>query len=378
MDNAATGWPKPEAVYRAVEYQMRQIGAAAGRSAYDHALRSADVVAHCRRRIARWIGAPSPDCVVMTANGTAALNLAIHGLVQPGDHVVTTAAEHNSVLRPLHDLATRMGVTWDVVPCDAAGQVCADAVLAAVRPDTRLVAVCHASNVTGAVQPIAEIGQRLRDHEAVLLCDAAQTLGYLPLDVQAMGIDLLAAPGHKGAGGPLGTGLLYVAPSLHRRLHPIIQGGSGSRSSQLTMPEAMPERLEAGNLNVPAIAGLEAALRWLAEQDQSAMQAARLQLAEQLRGGLADCPGLRLIDGGGGLPLASFIVPGLDPGEVAAILDAEFGVQVRAGLHCAASIHDFLGTAPAGTVRISCGHLTEPAALRQAIDAVRQLAAAVN
>lgn len=376
LDNAATSWPKVEAVYQAVEHQMRTIGAAAGRGAYREATEAAAVVQNCRRRISQWIGAETPESIVLTHNGTASLNLALHGLLRRGDHVVTTATEHNSVLRPLAELETRLGIRWDCVDCDHRGRIATDELLAAVRPETKIVVVSHASNVTGAVQPIADIGAALRNKDVLFLCDAAQTLGYINIDVGEAAIDLLAAPGHKGAGGPLGTGILYVGPRAAESIQPTVQGGTGGQSERLTMPSSLPHRLEAGNSNVPAIAGLLAGVEWIQNRDSRATAERFARLNRRLRDGLQQIDGIRLWMGGDELPLASFTLPGMDPGSVAAVLDAEFGIQVRSGLHCAAKVHAALGSAPSGTVRISAGHHTSAAEVDAAIRAVAEIAAA--
>lgn len=376
LDNAATSWPKVESVYQAVEYQLRTVGAAAGRGAHQGAAEAAAVVQNCRRRIAHWLGAETPDAIVLTHNGTAALNLALHGVLQPGDHVVTTVTEHNSVLRPLADLEERLGVRWECVGCDRQGRIAVDELLAAVRPETKLVAVSHASNVTGVVQPIAEIGAALKGTDVLFLCDAAQTLGYLPIDVGAAAIDLLAAPGHKGAGGPLGTGILYVGPRAANAIRPTVQGGTGGESDRLTMPIALPHRLEAGNLNVPAIAGLLAGVEWLTENPGRESMQRLAGLAERLHSGLRAIENIQFWMGGDGLPIASFVLSGMEPGDVAAVLDAEFGIQVRSGLHCAAKIHAFLGSEPSGTVRISAGHQTSEAEVDAVVRAVAEIAAA--
>ena len=216
LDNAATSWPKPEAVYDAVDRYQREVGGPNGRSGYREALEANRVVERARRGVAKLIGAPDPLHVVFGCNGTDVLNLAIRGSVRPGDHVVTTVCDHNSVLRPLRALREQHDVTVTYVPCDGQGFVSPDDVRAALRPNTRLVAVVHASNVTGAIQPIAEIGPIVRESEALFLVDAAQSLGHVPIDVRQLEVDLLAAPGHKGLLGPLGTGVLYLRPGVER------------------------------------------------------------------------------------------------------------------------------------------------------------------
>ena len=272
LDNAATSWPKPPEVYEAVDRYQREVGAPAGRSAYAEASEVESAIARARSTIARLIGATSPKQVMFAFNGTDALNIAIHGLLEPGGHVVTSEAEHNSVLRPLRLQADRHGVEVSYVPCDGRGVVDPDGFARAIRPDTRLVVLTHASNVTGALQPAAEVGQLARERGIPFLLDAAQSLGDLPINVQTLNVDLLAAPGHKGLLGPLGTGVLYVGPGLEDRLVPLRQGGTGSRSEEDVQPSSLPDRYESGNHNVPGLVGLEAAVRWLAERGTASIR----------------------------------------------------------------------------------------------------------
>lgn len=380
LDHAATGWPKPEAVYAAMDAFARQTGASAGRGGYRSAAAADELIAACRRRLAQLIGADTPQQVAFFSNGTTALHAAIFGVVGQGDHVVTTATEHNSVLRPLQWLHTHAGVRLDIVGCDKAGNVDPAAVLAHVTPQTRLVAIGHGSNVTGAVQRVEAVGQGLRDRDTLLLCDAAQTLGYLPIDVQRWGVDLLASPGHKGAAGPLGTGMLYVSPKAQQHLRPVVFGGTGSQSQSLEMPTSLPAMLEPGNLNVPAIAGWEAGLAALAVQETAAQEekAARCgELAAALRRGLSDLPATRVIMGER-LPIASLTFSGGDVNLVAALLDSEFGIEVRSGLHCAALIHPQLGTAPHGTLRVSGGHSTTLAEINALAAALAEIVPEVS
>lgn len=382
LDHAATSWPKPDAVLNAVDQFSRHCGAAAGRGSYRSAIEAGQMIETVRRSAAALIGAEAPRDVTLQTSCTAALNTAFHGLLRPGDHVVTTAAEHNSVLRPLHFLESHRALKITVVSCDANGLVDVEALLGAVEPTTRMVALTHASNVTGAVQPIAELALRLTSPEVIFVCDAAQTFGYLPINVQQMGIDILAAPGHKGGNGPLGTALLYVAPHLHDELIPLVQGGTGSDSDSLEMPSTMPSKLEAGILNAAALAGWQQGLAELSRRqgDEDTM-ADRHALATQLRAGLSAIAGLRVIGNGcptdnrtgGELPIVSLQVDGLAPSDVATILDVEFGIEVRSGLHCAALIHRYLGTEPEGTVRISAGHATTNAEIQAVIDALKTI-----
>ncbi|TWU58411.1 putative cysteine desulfurase [Rubripirellula tenax] len=353
LDHAATSWPKADEVLAAMDDFARTCGAAAGRGAYQSAIDAGSVVAQTRRLIAKIIGAESDDCVSFHGSGTAALNAAIHGILRSGDHVVTTAAEHNSVLRPLYDWQSRGQITITVVPTDRGGQVDTQRVLDEVTDQTRLVAVTSASNVTGAVQPIREIGQSIADHPARFLCDAAQTFGTLPIDVADAHIDLLAAPGHKSSGGPLGTAFLYASKRVHGELRATIQGGTGSHSESLNMPTTMPDMMEAGNLNVPAIAGWLAALTPLspAELDRRATRAT--EIARRLHDHLRSVPSVTLHASEARLPIASITSTAYAVSDLAAILDSEFGIETRSGLHCAALIHDCIESGPAGTLRFS-------------------------
>src|SRR5262245_56545511 len=224
LDNAATSWPKPEPAYRPLDRFQRQLGAPAGRSSYAEASEVERMIRSCRKKIADLIGASDPSRIIFTLNGTDSLNLALHGVLRPGDHVVTTVCEHNSVLRPLRFLAQR-DVTTSYVPCDGQGYVDPDNIRRVMTPKTRLIAMIHASNVTGAIQPAAEVGHIAAEQGVLFLLDAAQSLGHVPIDVSALGCHLLAAPGHKGLLGPLGTGVLYVAPGVEEHLLPLRQGG---------------------------------------------------------------------------------------------------------------------------------------------------------
>ena len=356
LDHAATSWPKPNHVLDAMDRFARECGASAGRGGYRSAAEAGMVVTKVRREIARTIGAPAPHCVSLHSSGTAALNAAMHGLLRTGDHVVTTAVEHNSVLRPLRFLQQHAGIMLTIVGCDSNGFVSADSVMGAVTDQTRLVAVTHASNVTGAVQPIAEIGEQLQSRQALFLCDAAQTFGYLQIPVTEWGIDMLAAPGHKGGSGPLGTGFLYASPHCQDQIGSSIQGGTGSQSESLEMPTEYPEKLEAGSLNVPALAGWAEGLRRAEIVDVSAARCR--DVAERLHQGLRQIRGLRVFGEANALPIASVAVAGLSPTDLANILDVEYGIETRAGLHCAALIHPYLASTPAGTLRISGGTAT--------------------
>ena len=379
LDNAATTWPKPEAVWQAMDRYQRDNGASAGRGAYRHAVEAQRIVMEARRGIARLLHVSDPRRVVWTANCTDSLNLALHGYLRAGCHVVATENEHNSVLRPLRWWSDRWGVRVCFAPVDGAGFVRPSTLAGLLRDDTRLVVVNHASNVTGALQPLPELAAVVAAHgRATLLVDAAQTLGQVPWELEADARVLVAAAGHKSLLGPLGTGLLYVGPGLEEELLPVRQGGSGTESERDTPPESLPDRFEAGNLNVPALAGLAAGLDFVHQQGVSAIAAHHRELANALRTGLAGIPGVRVLGPSSDLPSVGVVscrVDGFDPHELAAILDGEFGIESRAGLHCAPRIHAALGTREhGGTVRFSVGFATTPADIAATLDAIRTIA----
>jgi cysteine desulfurase family protein len=380
LDNAATSWPKPPAVYDAVDHYQRHVGASAGRSAYRDSTDVAAQIAETRRRAAELIGAPRGRSVIFTCNGTESLNLALHGTLRPGDHVVTSASEHNSVLRPLRYLHDTAGVQVTVVPCDHRGLIDPDAVAAAIRPETRMIAMIHASNVTGAIQPIREIGCLARDHEVLFLVDAAQSLGHIPVDVQACHIDLLAAPGHKGLLGPLGTGILYATPEAEQRLRPLRQGGTGTNSENEIHPCVYPDGFEAGNLNVPGVIGMLAALRFLEHPGLDARRKHEQELTRQLIDGFSAIRGVTVLgprEASSQVGVVSITLDDYDPQEVAAMLDATEGIQVRSGLHCAPRIHAALGTRDrGGAIRFSTGPFNTSDEVHRAVHAIAELSAA--
>jgi cysteine desulfurase/selenocysteine lyase len=379
LDNAATTWPKPAAVYDAVDRYQRSIGAPNGRSGYCEALESNRIVEHARQGVAALIGASDPSQVVLGYSGTDVLNLAIRGIVRPGDHVVTTVCDHNSVLRPINALRENAGVQVDYVPCDGHGLVSPDDVRTVLRPNTRLVAVVHASNVTGAIQPIDQIGSVVRENDAFFLVDAAQSLGHVPVDVAQLNVDLLAAPGHKGLLGPLGTGVLYIRPGVERELDPLRCGGTGTQSDEDRQPDTLPDKYEPGNHNLPGLAGLAAATDFLRKESIEAVFAHHTELTQSLLDGLRDIDGLKVH----GPPttadrtsVVSITVEGYDPQELAAMLETSFRIQTRAGLHCAPRMHEALGTtAGGGTLRLSLGFATTTDQIDAVITALQQVAA---
>ncbi len=372
LDNAASSHPKPPGVARAVADALA-LGANPGRSGHGPALEAARVILDARSAVAELLGCGDPARIVFTANGTHALNLALKGVVGPGDHVVSTVMEHNSVLRPLASLE-RAGVAITLVGADPDGRVDPAGVAAALRPETRLVALCHASNVSGTLQDAAAVGRVCRDRGVLLLLDAAQTAGVVPIDVEALGVDLLAAPGHKGLLGPQGTGVLYVGPRA--RIRPLLEGGTGVRSEQRTMPDELPEALEAGTLNTPGIAGLGAGVRYLLDRGVDAVRAAERELLAHALPRLLEVPGLVLYGprgADGRVAVLSFNLAGRDGAHVGFALDEAYGIAVRVGLHCAPDAHKALGSFPAGSVRASLGPFSTVADADALVRALREL-----
>jgi cysteine desulfurase family protein len=382
LDNAATSWPKPEAVYAAVDAYQRRLGAPAGRGAYATGQEVASLVADARRQVASLIGAKHPRQICFGLNGTDVLNIAIHGLLREGDHVVTSVCEHNSVLRPLRWLAEHRGIKISYVACDRDGLIDADDIPPAVQAKTRLIALSHASNVTGALQPLAEFVRIARERVIPLLVDAAQSLGHVPINVAELGIDLLAAPGHKGLLGPLGTGVLYVAEHLQAKIESLRQGGTGTSSEDDHQPTELPHKFEAGNLNVPGIVGLGAGAVWVAERTIAKIREHELLFSAALWNGLSEIEGITLYGPAASelrVGVVSFNVAGFDPQEVASMLDAAAGIEVRAGLHCAPRMHEALGTTRlGGTVRMSVGPFNTPEHITTAVATVAQLAASAS
>lgn len=375
LDNAATTFPKPESVYQTMDRTSREVGVAPNRGGYRQSLAAARVLFEARESLASLFGATDSSRFIITHSATESLNLAVKGLIRSNDHVVTTSMEHNSLARPLHAAASSgCTVTW--VNGDKDGYIRAEDILAALRDDTRLVAMTHCSNVTGALNPIQEIGPLLKERNVLFLVDAAQSAGSVPIDIKSMQIDLLAVPGHKGLYGPQGTGFLYIAPGIE--LDPLILGGTGSASSDLTPPAGLPERFESGTLNISGIAGLKAGVDFVLSQGVEQIQRHEFFLLERLAKGLSLIDGVVLRNGDLTKPrgsVLSFTVEGMDPSKTGFLLDRDFDIAVRVGLHCAPLAHKTIGTFPEGTVRVSPGFFNTEKDIDAFLAAVRKIAA---
>jgi cysteine desulfurase family protein len=376
LDNAATSFPKPEGVYQALDRFARTTLANPGRAGHKMALAAEHALDDARHRLNRFVSGKAADHVVFALNGTDALNMAIKGVLADGDHVITTDVEHNSVSRPLVALAESGRITLTRVNADSGGTVDPDAIKAAITPATRLVAVTHASNVLGTVQPVADIGRVCREasDRILFLVDAAQTVGVLPVDVSAMLIDLLAFPGHKGLFGPTGTGALYVGPRAKVRAWR--EGGTGGDSSSPTQPTEFPYYLEGGTPNVLGVAGLVAGLDFVEERTPAAIHAHEIGLCDRLRDRLAELGGFEVYghaDPARRVGTVAFRCEAVPAPELGGILDQAFDIAVRPGLHCAPYIHRSLGTYPEGLVRVSPGPFNTTADIDKLVDALKEV-----
>jgi len=381
FDNAATSWPKPPGVAEAMVHFLSAVGANPGRSGHRLAVESGRIVYNAREAIARLFNAPDPLRAVFGHNVTEALNLALYGLLHPGDHVITSSMEHNSMMRPLRALERR-GIELTVVRCSSEGFLDPADVEAAVRPNTVMIALNHASNVVGTLLPVAEAGDIARRHNMLLLVDAAQTGGAYPVDMQADGIDLLAFTGHKSLYGPMGTGGLIIGERVNvDRLEPLKRGGTGSRSEREEQPDFLPDLYESGTPNAVGLAGLAAGVRWVLERGVGTIRTHEEELTERLIVGLRAIPGTTIyggLDATRQTATVSFNIAGMEPSEVGLRLDEEYGIMCRVGLHCAPAAHKTIGTFPVGTVRFGLGAFNTVEEVESAVAAVRELAQEVR
>lgn len=375
LDNAATSWPKPESVYRAMDKFMREDAGNPGRGGHSLAIAAERAIDEARVLVARLINAPEPERIIFTFNCTDALNLGLKGLLKPGDHVITSRIGHNSLARPLTKLEGQGVRIARLSPSNKAGLLSAGDIEGAIEEDTKLVVVTHASNVTGIVQPVEEYGAVVRKRGRILMVDAAQTAGAFPIDVQAANIDLLAFSGHKGLLGPTGTGVLYIGDRVD--LDSLREGGTGSHSEQEEQPFELPNRYESGTPNTVGIAGLGAGLKYIHEEGVEKIRRHERSLRERMAEGLARIQGVTQYGPGDTYeqaPIVSFNLNGWDPLEVAAVLDQAFDIKVRAGLHCAAAAHKTFGTYPRGTVRASPGCFNTTSEIELALEAMAKIA----
>jgi cysteine desulfurase family protein len=377
FDNAATSWPKPAGMIEAMGHYSEMIGGSPGRSGHQRSLDAGRIILETREALAKLFGSNDSLRIAFTKNATEALNIALLGLLQSGDHVITSSMEHNSVMRPLRFLETQ-GVQISVVPCSDDGRLNPEDVRAVIQPRTRLLVVAHASNVTGTIQPIAELGRIARDHGFLFCVDAAQTAGALPIHVEEMAIDLLAFSGHKSLFGPQGTGGLYIREGIEKHLRPLMMGGTGSRSEFEVQPDFMPDKYESGTPNTIGLAGLGAGVRFVLAEGVEAIRSEEEGLTKRFLKGLAALKGITVYgppDAESRTSVVSFNIAGVSPSEAALELDERFGILCRPGLHCAPAAHRTIGTFPQGTIRFGFGYFNTQKDISTGLEAIRSLVA---
>jgi cysteine desulfurase family protein len=376
FDYAASSWPKPPAVVKAMTDWLVSNGANPGRGGHRAALEASRAIYRCRSNVAELFGIANPNDISFTANATEALNLALKGFLKPGDHVISTELEHNSVRRPLEWLRMERGIEVTYVGADRAGRLRMDDAVHAFRPNTRLLVCSHASNLLGSITPVDRLAELCRSKGVRLLVDAAQTAGSYPIDVERLGIDMLAFPGHKGLLGPQGTGGLYLHPDVE--VEPLMHGGTGARSEDIAQPTIRPERYEAGTRNTVGIVGLMQGVRYVQEQTVALIREKEGRLIQQLLDRLMGIKGVTCLGpdiGEERVGIASFTIAGREPAELAHLLDRRYQIAVRAGYHCTPLGHKSAGTLNTGAVRASIGYATTEDDLAYLVQAVEEIAA---
>lgn len=376
LDHAATSWPKPPEVLRAMYHFLETAGGNPGRSGHRLSIEAGRIVYDTREVIAQLFHAPDPLRVLFAPNATFALNQALYGLLAPGDRVITTSIEHNSVMRPLRDLEQR-GVQLTVVPCAPDCSLELEPLAKALQGGARLLVLNHASNVTGTITPVAQAAALAHQAGALVLLDAAQTAGVLPIDLPALGIDLLAFTGHKALYGPPGTGGLVLAGGFDPAwLNPLVRGGTGSRSEYEEQPTMLPDKFESGTPNGVGIAGLGAGVRWVLAQSIDAIRAHEMSLTGQLLAGLAELSQVRIYGPRSAIKqtaTVSFTINGRHVSDIGLRLDEEYDILCRVGLHCSPATHRTIGTFPEGTVRLALGWSNSAAEVDAVLRAIGKL-----
>ena len=373
LDNAATTRQKPACVIQAVTEAMCSLGNP-GRSIHDGSMSANRIVYRARLALAELFHAETPQQTAFTANSTEALNIAIKGILNPGDHVITTALEHNSVLRPLYEMEDR-GVQLTILPADQQGRICYEDFERAIRENTRAIVCTHGSNLTGNLVDIRRVGEIARQHGGLFVVDASQTAGVFPIDVQKMHIDILCFTGHKSLLGPQGTGGLYVREGV--RVRPLLSGGSGVQTYLRQHPPQMPTALEAGTLNAHGIAGLLAAVDYIQKTGMDVIRTAELDLMWEFYRQVTNIPGITVYGDFSSrerCPIVSLNIRDYDSGEVSNALSAQYGIATRPGAHCAPLMHKALGTVEQGAVRFSFSHYNTREEIQTAVSALRELA----
>ncbi|NOU80018.1 aminotransferase class V-fold PLP-dependent enzyme [Paenibacillus sp. LMG 31459] len=374
LDHAATSWPKPPAVAAAMMDALEHSGANAGRGNHSLAIGTGRVLVRARALLAQLFAVSNAQNIAFTHNTTMGLNMAIKGTLQPGDHVISTMTEHNSVRRPLEYLRRTIGIEVDYLQVDGEGQVDLLELQNSFRHNTRMVVCNHSSNLLGSILPLGVIGDIVKSHGAVFLVDAAQSAGSLDINVPEMNIDLLAFPGHKGLLGPQGTGGLYISP--HLDLEPLMHGGTGSQSENSDQPVVRPDRYEAGTQNAVGVAGLLAGVKEILAMGTERIHMQEWELTQRLMEGLAVIPGIRILGPGLGIQrsgIVAFVVEGQESADIAHRLDREYNIAVRAGMHCTPLAHKAADTLESGAVRASVGVSSTEEDVNRLLDAMAEM-----
>lgn len=374
FDNGATSYPKAPGVGEAMLYYINEVGANVNRSTYGTATDAALTVLETREKLCTLFNFDDPTHVIFTPGITAGLNMVLKGFLKKGDHVIVSSMEHNAMMRPIIQLEEE-GVEFSRIQADRDGLIDAADLEGLIRPNTKLVAVMHASNVCGSLIPVKEISDICKAHSLPLVLDAAQTAGHYPIDFQELNLAALCAPGHKGLLGPQGIGVLLLEKEFAKKLLPLIAGGTGSASDSEYLPHFMPDRFESGTPNIPGIYGLNAALGFILDRGVDAFRSHEEELTKRFLDGIEGLPirlaGTKDISKRVGVFAIDFT--GFDNADIAFSLESEYGVLTRTGLHCAPSAHKSLGTFPQGVVRFSIGHATTQEEVDTVLNAIRQL-----
>jgi len=370
LDNAATSFPKAPGVPEAMSHYLMDVGGNPGRGSYAPVTQAELKTLTLREKLCAFFQSSDPEACIFTGGATAGLNLVLKGILQPGDHVLVSAMEHNAVMRPLHQLS---GVQIEKVPCDAEGVMSAEALITRIRPETRMVCLTHASNVCGTLLPVEAVGEECHARGIPFVVDAAQTAGHVPVSLERFHASALVLPAHKGLLGPQGVGAVLMREAFAHRVLPLITGGTGSRSDQETQPEELPDKFEAGTQNTPGIYGFLAAMEYVAPR-LNEICAQTMWLTERFLAGVISLPHTRLLGKAtleGRVPVISLDFTDQDNAMVADRLAREFGIFTRCGLHCAPSAHRTLGSFPQGSVRFSIGAFNTQEEIDRTLEALR-------
>ena len=375
LDNAATSYPKPEEVYKAVENVMRNIGGSPGRGGYRTALEANRIIFETREIIGKLFNIDDSSNIIFTSNATEALNIGIKGILTDGDHVITSSIEHNSVIRPLKSLEARGKIYITKVMASKNGYINPKDIENSINDKTRMIILIHASNVIGSITPIEDIGKIAKKKNIIFMLDAAQTAGIFPIDVDTLNIDLIACPGHKSLYGPQGTGFLYIREGLN--VNPLIEGGTGGNSESEIQPEESPEKYESGTMNTPAIAGLMEGIKFVLREGMDRIREYENKLTSYFIEGLKKINSV-IIYGlgikGERAPIVSFNINGHDPSSIGYILDKRYDISVRTGLHCSPDAHRTIGSFPYGTIRASFSYFNKLSDIDYTLMALKEIA----